>query len=159
MTRSDYDMIQSFQGIAFYHCHIKEDAEDVMQDVFLKVLRNEMFDQMQEIEKRKYVVWLIKNKCLDQHRSRNIPKRKGINVNLFYENGAIVYGPKTNPDVYGRMELKEVLQKAKENKICESLMLLVAGYKNREIAKVTGKSINSVLGRCRLARKYLREEF
>lgn len=157
MTREDYDMIQSFKGIALYHCRIREDAEDIMQDVFLKILRNERFDEMEEIEKRKYVVWLIKNKCFDLLRGRNIPKRKGINISLFYENGTMVLGPKANPEVYGKMELKEVLQKAKGDKMCESLMLFVAGYKNREIAKITDKSINTVLGRCRYARQYLRD--
>ena len=157
MTLQDYDMIKSFQGLANFYCKIKEDAEDVMQDVFLKVLRNESFDQMQEIEKRKYVVWLIKNICIDRHRNRNLQKRKGVTIGLFYSNGMMVCGPKIDPEVYGKIELKEVLQKAKGNKMCESLMLYAAGYKNREISKITGKSINTILGRCRYAREYLKE--
>ena len=159
MTSHDYHMIKSFEGFALFKCgNKKEDAEDLIQDVFVRILCNKKFDQMQEIEKRKYVVWLIKNESVDIHRDRNMQKRKGVNISLFYENGAMICGPKINPEIFARMELKEVLQKAKGDKFCESLLLLVEGYKNREISKITGKSINTILGRCRYARKYLRKE-
>lgn len=158
MTSADYDMIKSFDGFALFKCgNKKEDAEDLMQDVFLRILCNKNFDQMEETVKKKYVVWLIKNKSMDLHRSRNMQKRKGINISLFHQNGMMVCGPKTNPEAYAKIELKEVLQNARGNKMCESLMLLAAGYKNREIAKITGKGINTVLGRCRYGRKFLRQ--
>jgi len=87
-------------------------------------------------------------------RYRNRSKRKGT-VGLFYENGTMVYDAKIKPNVYAKIELKEVLQKAKGHPDCETLSLYVHGYKNIEIAKMKGQELNAVLQQCYRARKYL----
>lgn len=146
MTIQDYNLISRLKGIAIKRCEIREDAEDIMQDVFLRILLRPDFENMTGNEKERFVVCLIRNRCTDYYRMK---KHRGYAVDLSK------VSLKLKPEVYGKMELKQVLKKAAGRLMCETLFLVVSGYKNIEVAAMTGQKINTVLARCRYARRFL----
>lgn len=147
MTNEDYKLISGLKGIAIKRFKIVEDVEDIMQDVFLRILLRKDFESMSVNEKERFAVCLIKNRCTDFYR---IKKHWGIKVD------PDEIKLKVKPEAYSKIELKEVLNRASNYQLCETLLLTAAGYKNIEVAAMTGQKLNTVLGRCRYARKYLR---
>lgn len=129
--------------IAFQNLRSKADAEDVMQDVFIKLLQQQ--EPFENEEHRK--AWLIRvtiNQCRDYQKSAWRRKSTDLNEALDYSF--------TN----------------EEERIFEDLCSLPPSYRNllylyyyegyalREIAEMTGESLNTVGSRLRRARKRLK---
>ena len=150
MTREDTNMIYSFKSYATKICNDSHNAEDLIQNIFLKILTNpEKFDSLQTHEKRQYVLMSIHNQVIDRHR---ILKAKGrVRYYLPVEESQAAI----KPDVYGKLALKEVMKKGKTYKHFPTLMLQVYGYNSYEIADMTHTNLMTVLGRFRYTRTFL----
>lgn len=159
MTKADYDIVNSFSYIADKWFSVKEDAEDVMQEVFLSILKNyASFEKLSENGKKNYTVRSIHNRVIDLHRRRTSYDEPVHKEEIkYYMEFSNVRSLQTEPDVYAKMELDEVLEKGKGNRMCDTLFMFAIGYKNNEIAQLKNQSLTTTLGQCRYARNFLRK--
>lgn len=151
MTNETINIVNSLRWLAYEKCK-GVDVDDFMQDIFLRLLESENFDDIKNnYEKKKYISACIRNMSIDRNRKKTRKGRPEF-FNPFFDWSATV-----PPSVYSKIELKEVMEKAqKREDICQSLMMYAEGYKNWEIAEILGSTTNTILGRCRYARNFLR---
>lgn len=150
MKRETYNYIFSFLGVAILRMKVREDAEDLLQDVAIKIWQCiEWFEALPEEEKRAIILTSIHNRHVDMKRRKKAIRRTPDFTFM---------DKVTEPDIFAKMELKDVLKKAQERPlICRSLLLWVEGYSLKEIYKIEKlKNINTAIGRCGYARKFLR---
>jgi RNA polymerase sigma factor (sigma-70 family) len=140
-----------------------EDAEDILQDVFYQLVSS--YSITEPIEKLS--AWLFavaRNKIIDWYRKRKhdaskpIDDETGLPLNL----EDILYDPAQEPDeVYVRSlvwtELAEALDELPEEQREVFVMHELEGKSFKEIAAITGDSVNTLLSRKRYAVLYLRE--
>jgi DNA-directed RNA polymerase specialized sigma24 family protein len=146
MKIETYNFIYSFLPFAEIKCRSIEDAEDLMQDVTLRILgRVGWFEALTRRQQTGYIKRSICNRYVDFVRSKVYRDRRRLRL------------PKsTNPVIFFKMELKEVMKKAQQRlDTCTPLFLLLEGYSVREIAEIEGKSQNAVGLSCFRARKFL----
>jgi len=147
MTTETCKMIYDLTWFAHAKCGNREDAKDLIQDLLLKILLHDgKIDNLYAKEKRNYIMRAITNEHLSKMRYKCASKR----------NMCSDIPGKTNAEVYSRLELKELKEKAKGHQFCETLFLYAAGYKNIEIAEMKGQKLTTVLSQCFRARKFLR---
>ncbi|MGN0482572.1 MAG: RNA polymerase sigma factor [Lachnospiraceae bacterium] len=129
--------------IAYQNLFQKHDAEDVVQDVFLKLLKCKKIFQDEEHLKS----WLIRvtiNQCLDYKRS------KFYQTTVSLEDFDVPYEPQE------RCLLEELSQlPADERNIL--YLYYYEGYTIKEIAKILGKLQNTVNSKLTRSRKKLRK--
>ena len=131
---------------ALSKCGNVEDAEDLIQDLLVKIISNSKIESLNRKEKRNYIMRAIHNEYVDMVRYRNRSKR------IMCKN----LPSKTNPDAYAKIELKELRKKAEGNIACQTFFIVESGYTNKEVAEMTGERLATILSRCYRARKYLR---
>lgn len=149
MTPEDIKLIYSCTGYAFVLSQSKHDAEDMIQTILLRILTNPVkFESLNQVEKNKYIVTAIQNQIKDKR--RHAKGKVNYSVPIDITNAAIM------PDVYAKIQLKEVMENGRPHEHFKTLMMNVHGYKCYEIAREKNMSINTVLGRCRYARKFLK---
>ena len=154
MESQTINIIQSLRWLAVKKCETIEDAEDLLQDVFIRLFRNEKFNSIvKEEEKKKFISRCINNMSIDFHRRRST--KKGAHTLPVIEEYTDHYY-NHEPEAYSKIELKEVLKKCEGREICDTLIAMAAGYKASELSNKTGIGINTIIGRCRYARKFLR---
>lgn len=129
--------------IAFQNLRSQADAEDVMQDVFIKLIL--AGDSFESEEHRK--AWLIRvtiNRCRDFQKSAWSRKTTELNEACNYAF-----------DIEDKSLLEDIwsLRPAERNVI---YLFYYEGYALREIAELTGESINTVNSRLQRARKRLK---
>lgn len=144
-----------------------EDAEDILQDVFYQLVTS--YSVTQPIEK--LTAWLFtvaRNKIVDWYRKRrhqvsslDVEGKEGPEGPLNLED--ILYDPALNPDeVYARSlvwtELADELDELPEEQREVFVMHELEGMSFKEIADLTGDSINTLLSRKRYAVLQLREQ-
>lgn len=116
------------------------DAEDVLQTVFLRVMRNKENPDLSPSPKS-YLIRAAINAGLDIVRSRNRTKSVSIEQITDYPIDKIDFNPQTQQE---DRELRKHIQKAIANlgeKAAEIFALrFLEGYDNREIAKILGMS-------------------
>lgn len=167
MTNEEINIVNSMRVVIIRSIRYKRsiDWEDVMQNLFLKILNNyKKFGALAtEYEKKKYVFRACKNLLIDMHRRREIQYRKGSITTLFLKDGDEKSYPALHlsENVAERLELKEelneVLETLQKFPFPNELILNVRGWKAREIAASSNQSVNTVLGRIRYARTFLKE--
>lgn len=145
-----YYMIQGLLNFTTVYCGNRTDAEDILQDITLKIIKKiEWFETLCENDQCRYLTQCVKNKVADRSKRNKAAKR-----NPYFHGKPIL---SVQPVVFVKMELEEVIQKMSERKnICDPLLLYTYGYTFKEISAMTGESINTILGRCRYAREFLR---
>jgi DNA-directed RNA polymerase specialized sigma24 family protein len=148
-TTKIFEFVNGHLWFAIKTANCYQDAQDVIQDVAIRIFdRAEWFASLPEREKKNYVMYSIKNRVIDLFRMR---KRRYRYTDLF-EDAAV-----TRPEVYAKLDLEDVIKKGNERPlIFDTLMLQAEGYKVKEIADAQGHNVNTVLGRCRYAREYLK---
>lgn len=150
LDQDDIKMIYGLKCFAFNY----QDAEDMIHDIFLKILNNlERFNSLNTSEKKQYVIKAIYNWHRDKHRRVTSKGRVKYHVPLEF---AEIAG---RPDVYSKMEWKEVLKKGHGNENFARLKLNLEGYSCYEIAKMKGvKSHNTILQNFHYARILLNKK-
>lgn len=150
MTTEDTKLIYSCTDYAFKVSGDWNDAEDFIQNIFVRILTNpEKFESLNKVEKMQYVFQAIHNQVKDKHRRAVSKGKVKYHIPIEDANKAI------NPDVYAKMQLKEVMKKGQKNSHFPLLMLHVNGYSCYEIAHEKNISVNTVVGKFRYARKFL----
>ena len=140
-----------------------EDAEDILQDVFYQLVSS--YSITEPIEKLS--AWLFavaRNKIIDWYRKRkhDAPKPTDNETGLPLNLEDILYDPAQEPDeVYVRSlvwtELAEALDELPEEQREVFVLHELEGKSFKEIAAITGDSVNTLLSRKRYAVLYLRE--
>lgn len=136
--------------ISFTNC--EADAEDILQDVLLKVLLRENYYLSKPFEEQKKIVTKsIRNLYYDREK---VGRNKEAKKERYW------HEPKVpNAEVVGKIELKETFERLERiNVVHRSIMLaFVSGFKCREIAEKMDLRINTVLGALRYARAAISE--
>lgn len=150
--------------IAQHITHNEEDAQDVVQDAFLKAYQN--LEQFQG--NSKFYTWLVRiavNEALMKLRRRRTDKTVSIDENVETEEGSMPreladWGP--NPEqLYRQSELGDILKKTIQGLPpgFRTVFVLrdVEGLSTEETAEMLGLSIPAVKSRLLRARLQLRE--
>jgi len=150
--------------IAQHITHNEEDAQDVVQDAFLKAYQN--LEQFQG--NSKFYTWLVRiavNEALMKLRRRRTDKTVSIDENVETEEGSMPreladWGP--NPEqLYRQSELSDILKKTIQGLPSgfRTVFVLrdVEGLSTEETAEMLGLSIPAVKSRLLRARLQLRE--
>jgi RNA polymerase sigma-70 factor, ECF subfamily len=150
--------------IAQHITHNEEDAQDVVQDAFLKAYTN--LDQFQG--NSKFYTWLVRiavNEALMKLRRRRTDKTVSIDEDVETEEGSMPreladWGP--NPEqLYRQSELSDILKKTIQGLPpgFRTVFVLrdVEGLSTEETAEMLGLSIPAVKSRLLRARLQLRE--
>lgn len=142
MTKEDIELIAKFKPLALKRCDIKEDAEDLMQNVYIKILNNlPKFESMSESGKHNYVVVCIKNMHLD------LLKYKKVGYRGFRYEISEINEPSQKPVVYSKMELKELNRDVKKNISTECFSLFIEGYSIKELMVIYNVEQDTILSR------------
>jgi RNA polymerase sigma factor (sigma-70 family) len=150
--------------LAFIRSKIEsvEDAEDILQDVFLQTL--ESISVTKPVEN--IVGWLFmaaKNKIIDSYRKKRLPvvsaQQEAETPGMSLEN--MLSELRFNPEheFYRNLlieELTNCLDELPEAQRMVFLWNVVEGRPFKEISRMTGDSINTLLSRKRYAIQYLR---
>src|SRR5215510_4064974 len=142
----------------------REDAEDVVQDAFLKAYQN--LEQLQG--NSKFYTWLVRiavNEALMKLRKRRNEKTVSLDEDVETEEGSIpreVADWAPNPEqIYGQSELGDILRKTIQGLPpgFRTVFVLrdVEGLSTEETAEMLGLSIPAVKSRLLRARLQLRE--
>src|SRR5579863_8548628 len=150
--------------IAQHITHNEEDAQDVVQDAFLKAYQN--LEQFQG--NSKFYTWLVRiavNEALMKLRRRRTDKTVSIDENVETEEGSMPreladWGP--NPEqLYRQSELSDILKKTIQGLPSgfRTVFVLrdVEGLSTEETAEMLGLGIPAVKSRLLRARLQLRE--
>ncbi len=150
--------------IAQHITHNEEDAQDVVQEAFLKAYRN-----LQQFQgNSKFYTWLVRiavNEALMKLRRRRADKTVSIDENVETEDGSMpreVADWSPNPEqLYGQSELGDILKKTIQGLPpgFRTVFVLrdVEGLSTEETAEMLGLSVPAVKSRLLRARLQLRE--
>jgi RNA polymerase sigma-70 factor (ECF subfamily) len=150
--------------IAQHITHNEEDAQDVVQEAFLKAYRN-----LQQFQgNSKFYTWLVRiavNEALMKLRRRRADKTVSIDEDVETEDGSMpreVADWSPNPEqLYGQSELGDILKKTIQGLPpgFRTVFVLrdVEGLSTEETAEMLGLSVPAVKSRLLRARLQLRE--
>jgi RNA polymerase sigma-70 factor (ECF subfamily) len=150
--------------IAQHITHNEEDAQDVVQDAFLKAYQN--LEQFQE--NSKFYTWLVRiavNEALMKLRKRRTDRTVSLDEDVETEEGSMpreVADWSPNPEqLYGQSELGDILKKTIQGLPpgFRTVFVLrdVEGLSTEETAEMLGLSVPAVKSRLLRARLQLRE--
>lgn len=136
----------------------KEDAEDLLQDTYLKALTNKTkFDPSTNIKTWTYVI--MKNTFINNYRKAKRQKTIIDNTNDYYHINTSYAKSSGGPD--SEYEKQEIMQKIAEIDSDQDsvFMLNLQGYKYKEIAEKTNIPIGTVKSRIFTTRRKLSETY
>jgi RNA polymerase sigma factor (sigma-70 family) len=149
---------------------VKEDAEDILQDVFYQLAAN--YSVAEPIENlASWLFTVARNRIIDWYRKRKPQVRiaQGSESTNHHDDASgplnlqdILFDPSENPDVlYARSlvwtQLADALDELPEQQREVFAMHELEGKSFKEIADITGESINTLLSRKHYAILFLRE--
>lgn len=136
----------------------KEDAEDLLQDTYVKALTNKSkFDPSTNIKTWTYVI--MKNTFINNYRKSKRQKTIFDNTNDYYHLNSSNIKNSGGPD--SEYEKQEILHKITEidNEQDSVFMLNLQGYKYKEIAEKANIPIGTVKSRIFATRRKLSETY
>lgn len=151
--------------LAFIRKRVPEpdDAEDILQDVFYQLL-----ERLEPIEQ--VTAWLFRvarNKIIDRYRKRKPESLEGLAFPAHDDDGTLqaldwLFEPNNNPEnQYARTVIWEELTEALGELPIEQrnafVMHELEGKSFKEMSRLTGASVNTLLSRKRYAVLHLRE--
>ncbi len=145
MDAKEIELLQDGYRYAFALTHNKEDADDLVQDCWLK-----LYEKKGLIESRSFFFTVIRNKFIDQYRRNKIVKMEG-------EEHIEVVAAKVS-DVHDKILVKQINEALNylNPKEREALYLqCIEEYTAIEISEMTGQPRGSVLSLVSRARKKL----
>lgn len=140
-----------------------EDAEDILQDVLFQLAAS--YSITEPIEKlTSWLFTVARNKIIDWYRKRKTSSLPNDldNANLPLNLEQILYDPTQDPErVYARSvvwtELADALDELPEEQKDVFVMHELEGKSFKEIVRITGEPLNTLLSRKRYAVLFLRE--
>lgn len=146
----------------------REDAEEITQDVFVKVYRS-MEKFREEAQTGTWIYKIALNTCLDYHRAKKRKRRWGIFSSLFELDGEILPEQSINHPgllLEGKEELARIyrhIQALPEKQKSALLLSKMEGKSQKEIARILNtspKAVESLLQRAKanLANKLTQNE-
>ena len=146
----------SLYSYIFFIVHNKDLAEDIFQETFVKVIMT--IKQERYVENGKFKAWITRiahNLIIDnyrQERSKNIISNDEVEVDLF-NNIKLCEGTIEDNMVRHQvlLDVKKLVQHLPDNQREVLEMRYYQDLSFKEIADITGVSINSALGRMRYA--------
>ena len=155
--------VKYYDDIYYFCCYqtgSPEDAYDLAQDTFLRFIK--YVDNYQYRNLKGYLLTIAMNLCRDYIRTASQTPAKADPLE-YMEYAATADNTKA-PNPAGNTQtsentlmLKEALAKLPENQREAVLLHHFYGYKNREIARITGASYDAVKSRLRQGMKRLKE--
>ncbi len=136
----------------------KQDAEDLLQDTYLKALTNKTkFDPSTNIKTWTYVI--MKNTFINNYRKAQRQKTIMDGTNDHYHLNSSYAKSSSGPD--SEYEKQEIMQKISEiDKDQDSVFMLnLQGYKYKEIAEKTNIPIGTVKSRIFTTRRKISERY
>ncbi|MBK7710226.1 MAG: sigma-70 family RNA polymerase sigma factor [Bacteroidales bacterium] len=162
MTRTEFDdLIQQqsrkLYGFAFRILRNQEEAEDVVQEIFIKLWKmGEKLDDYRSVDA--LATAMTKNYCIDLLRKQKHNFRGEVNIND-YQN-------LTSPSPHEQMENREsgeilntIIAGLPEIYRVVIRMREIEGISYEEIAEKTDQNINTLRGTLSRARKIIRDEY
>ena len=146
----------SLYSYIFFIVHNKDLAEDIFQETFVKVIMT--IKQERYVENGKFKAWITRiahNLIIDnyrQERSKNIISNDEVDVDLF-NNIKLCEGTIEDNMVRHQvlLDVKKLVQHLPDNQREVLEMRYYQDLSFKEIADITGVSINTALGRMRYA--------
>jgi RNA polymerase sigma-70 factor (ECF subfamily) len=146
----------SIYSYIFFIVHNKDLAEDIFQETFVKVIMT--IKQERYVENGKFKAWITRiahNLIIDnyrQERSKNIISNDEVEVDLF-NNIKLCEGTIEDNMVRHQvlLDVKKLVQHLPDNQREVLEMRYYQDLSFKEIADITGVSINTALGRMRYA--------
>ena len=153
LTETFKSMSDGLYRVAFYILESQPDAEDVVQDLFIKLWNTR--DELDKVLNLKaYCTTLIKNLCID--RIRKVSKEQSIGIETDIPESRTVDGDLIARDKLDRvMAAIERLPKGQRNVV---KMYVLEEMSYDEISKITGMSNLTLRVLLSNARKTLRKE-
>jgi RNA polymerase sigma factor (sigma-70 family) len=146
---------------AFYVLGNREDAEDVTQDVFIRLWRN--LGAVDSSRRKAWIMSVAHNRCIDLARSRKrtVHRREDPDVLTTHTDSTPV-SPEMHPELRSesretRRMLLGALRKLPVRTRSMIVMHYYQGMKYRSIGEVLGVNVNTVKVEVHRARKQLRE--
>ncbi len=152
----------------FFHFHPKlyriaysilgnqDDAEDLLQELYLKLWTN--YDKLGELNKAEaYCVTLLKNLCIDHLRSRKVPDQC-----FLYELPDVLGEDMPDKAIEVRSELgivSSIISQLPEKQQTVLRLQSIEGMELKEIEDITGLSNGNVRTMLSRARKIIKEQF
>ncbi len=133
---------------AYYILHNREDAEDVTQEVFVK-----LWQYRDKIEKSKIIPWIMRvthNQCIDLIRKKKVDRsRIGVSVDDHFNVASQKSDKTLNPEShYEYSELQKLILNALEllPEKTKSMLLLhyFQGYKYDVIGEILNTNVNTI---------------
>jgi len=135
----------------------KADAEDLLQETYLKALRN----QDKYVNNENFQAWVLtimKNTFInDYRRSSRVCLRNQQSEESFYINRVKSSGFDDPDSAYSILEMSQIINRLNE-KFRVVFKMHYNGFKYREIASVLNLNIGTVKSRIFLSRKQLQEQ-
>ena len=132
----------------------KPDAQDLVQDTFLKVLMN----QGKYVEKVSFKAWaftIMKNTFIDRYRHTISKAIYSDQTNeQFFMNKTTAYGSDEPDVIYSAMEIDRNIENL-QDKFRIPFNMYLNGYKYKEIADKLNMNLGTVKSRIFLSRKHL----
>lgn len=160
-------LLKRYEGKVFtyllYSVHSQELAEDLFQDAFVKIITT--LRQKKYTEYGKFSSWVMRiahNLVIDyfrQTKGENVVSNDEIEFDLF-NNSSLGSEDSAEKQIIDRQMLKEVQELVHLLPQSQREVVLMRFYQDlsfKEIAEVTGVSINTALGRMRYAIMNLRK--
>ena len=148
-------------GVAHRILQEQTKAEDVLQEVFLKIWRNASQFDKQRGSLRGWMIRICRNMCIDHHRARRTPESHSVALDEKYvpqSHGITADHP---VEQVNHQEMHAVVSKALEKLPAEQSLLIemayFQGFSQSELAEKLNLPLGTVKTRMRLAMKKLRE--
>jgi RNA polymerase sigma-70 factor, ECF subfamily len=162
MTRMEFDHLVQQQsrklyGFAFRILRNREEAEDVVQEIFIKLWNmGEKLDEYKSIEA--FATTITRNYCIDLLRKERHNPRGEFNIAHYDE----ITSPSPHEEMENR-ESNDIISNIIEN-MPETYKVIVRlrdieGISYEEIAEKTDQNINTLRVTLSRARKFIRDEY
>jgi len=132
----------------------RDDAQDLVQDTYMKALMNR--DKYVDNEKLKsWVLAIMRNTFVDNYRRGSIQKKMSDSINQSLLVSTITTAGSDNPDsVLSAMEIAQYVEQL-QDKLKMPFKMYVEGFKYSEISEKLNLKIGTVKSRIFLSRRYL----
>ena len=148
-------------GLALKILQEQTKAEDVLQEVFLKIWRNAAQFDKQRGSLRGWMIRICRNTCIDLLRARRIPEDSSVALNETYARQDNMIASENPAEKVNYQEMHALVCKALEALPAEQSLLIEMAYfkglSQSELAKKLNLPLGTVKTRMRLAMKKLRE--
>lgn len=157
LIEKTYEYDKALRQYALYLTSNRDDADDLLQDTYLKVMQNNDYFKA-DTNLKAWVTTIMKNTFINNYRRK---QRAKIFIDqtedLYYLNNSITSSSDNADMHYDYSEINKKIMEKKEDQR-KPFEMFLDGYKYQEIADIMQISIGTVKSRIFFTRKKLMEE-